>query len=42
MHIAGTSQEPLATIPKVARPRKDLVYGKNGPLMRIWRKSNRH
>ena len=40
-----TSQErrkkALATIPRVARPHKDPVYGKDGPLMRIWRKPNR-
>ena len=35
-------KKALATIPKVARSRKDPVYGKNGPLMRVWRKSNRH
>ena len=38
----GRSQEGSGHIPKVARPRKDPVYGKNGPLMRVWRKSNRH
>jgi hypothetical protein len=26
------------TIPKVAHPRKDPVYGAKGPLMRTWRK----
>jgi uncharacterized protein YjlB len=40
-----TSQEDrekaLTTIPKVASPRKDPVYGKDGPLMRAWLKSNR-
>jgi len=25
------------TIPKVARPRKDPVYGSEGPLVRVWR-----
>jgi uncharacterized protein YjlB len=28
----------LVTIPKVARPRKDPVYGAKGPLLRTWRK----
>ncbi len=33
----------LQTIPKVARPRKDPVYGKEGPLLRLWapRKTSR-
>jgi uncharacterized protein YjlB len=26
----------LVTIPKVARPRKDPVYGADGPLVRLW------
>ena len=34
-------KKALSTIPRVARPRKDPVYGKNGPLMRVWRKPNR-
>jgi len=28
----------VVTIPKVARPRKDPVYGAEGPLVRLWRK----
>jgi uncharacterized protein YjlB len=31
-------KKALATIPKVAQPRKDPVYGAKGPLMRTWRK----
>jgi uncharacterized protein YjlB len=31
----------LSSIPKTARPRKDPVYGKDGPLLRSWRKINR-
>jgi len=27
----------LKTIPKVAKPKADPVYGKNGPLMDLWR-----
>jgi uncharacterized protein YjlB len=27
----------LATVPKVARPRKDPVYGAKGPLLTIWK-----
>src|SRR5262249_45243560 len=34
-------KKALATIPKVARPRKDPVYGKTGPLMRVWRNGKR-
>jgi uncharacterized protein YjlB len=39
--ICTTSEDrkkALVTIPKVARPRKDPVYGTKGPLMRTWRK----
>jgi uncharacterized protein YjlB len=28
----------LTTIPKVALPRKDPVYGRDGPLTRLWRR----
>jgi uncharacterized protein YjlB len=31
----------LPAIPRVTRPRKDPIYGKDGPLMGIWRQSNR-
>ena len=31
-------KKALVTVPKVARPRKDPVYGAKGPLMRTWRK----
>jgi uncharacterized protein YjlB len=29
-------KKALATVPRVARPRKDPVYGNNGPLLRVW------
>jgi uncharacterized protein YjlB len=29
----------LKTIPKVARPRKDPLYGVEGPLLKLWRKA---
>jgi uncharacterized protein YjlB len=35
-------KKALTSIPKTARPRKDPVYGKDGPLLRAWRESNRH
>jgi uncharacterized protein YjlB len=31
-------KKALATVPKVAHPRNDPVYGAKGPLMRAWRK----
>jgi uncharacterized protein YjlB len=31
-------KKALVTIPKVARPRKDPVYGAKGPLLQTWRK----
>ena len=34
-------KKALSSIPKTARPRKDPVYGKDGPLLRAWRKINR-
>jgi uncharacterized protein YjlB len=30
----------LKTIPKVARPRKDPVYGADGPLLKLWKARN--
>jgi uncharacterized protein YjlB len=30
-------ERALKSIPKVARPRKDPVYGSDGPLLRLWR-----
>jgi uncharacterized protein YjlB len=34
-------RQALVTIPKVACPRKDPVYGAKGPLLRTWRKLSR-
>jgi uncharacterized protein YjlB len=34
-------KKALPAIPRVTRPRKDPVYGKDGPLMGIWRQLNR-
>ena len=33
-------KKAIPMIPRVARPRKDPVYGKDGPLMGIWRQPN--
>jgi uncharacterized protein YjlB len=30
-------RKALSTIPRVSRPRKDPVYGRSGPLLRVWR-----
>jgi uncharacterized protein YjlB len=34
-------KKAVIAIAKVARPRNDPVYGKDGPLLRAWRKINR-
>jgi uncharacterized protein YjlB len=34
-------EKALPAISRVARPRKDPVYGRDGPLMRVWRQPNR-
>lgn len=31
-------ERALVTIPKVALPRKDPIYGRDGPLLRLWQK----
>ena len=36
---AAEHDRALTTIPKVALPRKDPVYGREGPLMRLWRQT---
>jgi uncharacterized protein YjlB len=36
---AAEHDRALTTIPKVALPRKDPVYGRDGPLMRLWRQT---
>src|SRR5215831_910091 len=36
---AADHDRALTTIPKVALPRKDPVYGRDGPLTRLWRRS---
>jgi uncharacterized protein YjlB len=38
---AEDRRRALTSIPKTARPRKDPVYGKDGPLLRSWRKIDR-
>ena len=34
-------KKALSSIPRTARPRKDPVYGKDGPLLRAWRTVSR-
>jgi uncharacterized protein YjlB len=34
-------EKALSTIPQVARPRKDPVYGAKGPLLGVWHKLHR-
>jgi uncharacterized protein YjlB len=36
---AAAHDRALTTIPKVALPRKDPVYGRDGPLTRLWRRT---
>jgi uncharacterized protein YjlB len=36
---AAEHNRALTTIPKVALPRKDPVYGRDGPLTRLWRRT---
>ena len=36
---AADHDRALTTIPKVALPRKDPVYGHDGPLTRLWRRT---
>jgi len=36
---AAEHNRALRTIPKVALPRKDPVYGRDGPLTRLWRRT---
>jgi uncharacterized protein YjlB len=36
---AAEHDRALTTIPKVALPRKDPVYGRDGPLTRLWRRT---
>jgi uncharacterized protein YjlB len=38
---AADRNKALTSIPKTARPRKDPVYGKDGPLLKAWRKIHR-
>src|SRR5262245_532459 len=33
-------KKAMTAILRVARPRKDPVFGKDGPLVRVWRKQN--
>jgi uncharacterized protein YjlB len=36
---AAEHDRAVTTIPKVALPRKDPVYGRDGPLTRLWRRT---
>ncbi|OLB72380.1 MAG: hypothetical protein AUI16_20515 [Alphaproteobacteria bacterium 13_2_20CM_2_64_7] len=37
--VTAEHNRALRTIPKVALPRKDPVYGRDGPLTRLWRRT---
>ena len=38
---AEDRQRALKTIPKVAPPRKDPIYGAGGPLLKLWKKQRK-
>ena len=38
---SGDRKKALISIPRTARPRKDPVYGRDGPLLKAWRKIKR-
>jgi uncharacterized protein YjlB len=38
---AEAYERALKTVPKVPPPRKDPVYGKDGALLRLWKRTTR-